>query len=80
MFESPHQPDMMMSMVVENKAITMLLTETKDYLMPMKVKVFLFKKAVAMMLLMILMTEVLVYVMKILAMMGSMPKFMIQLS
>ena len=80
MFESPHQPDMMMSMVVENKAITMLLTETKEYLMPMKVTVFLFKKVVAMMLLMILLTEVLVYVMKTLVMMGSMPELMIHLS
>ena len=71
---------MMMSMVVENKAITMLLTETKELLMPMKVTVFLFKKVVLMMQLMILLTEVLVYVMKTLVMMGSMPELMIHLS
>ena len=41
----------------------MLLTETKEYLMPMKVTVFLFKKVVAMVLLMILLTKVMVYVM-----------------
>ena len=80
MFKSPHQSDTMMSVVVENKAITMLLTETKELLMPMKVTVFLFKKVVAMMLLMILLTEVLVYVMKTLVMMGSMPELMIHLS
>ena len=41
----------------------MLLTETKEYLMPMKVTVFPFKKVVAMVLLMILLTKVMVYVM-----------------
>ena len=66
-------------MRVGNKAIMMLLTETKEYLMPMKVTVFPFKKVVAMVLLMILLTKVMVYVMTTLVMMGSVPELMIQL-
>ena len=41
----------------------MMLTKTKEYLMPMKVTVFPFKNVVAMVLLMILLTKVMVYVM-----------------
>ena len=40
-----------------------LLTETKKYIVPMKVTLFPFKKVVVMMLLMFLLTRVLVYVM-----------------